>query len=562
MSYKSISIREAVNNINITWFLPNTQRPYVWGERHQKERFICKLFDSLLRRYPIGALLVWPTKKPIPYRNFLNDFDSENLTKITPEGTWGKKDKCLLYDGQQRLQSLYSCLKYTFHGKVLYFNLLFNADSCDRNDEEMGFKLLKPKENTAPEYLDMIELFACLPKEEPEFEERVLGRLEDFSKEDIIIVKKNLKTLWNTFVEKEIKLLAYYEIDEEVLNEKDVNDIFVRLNTTGISLSNSDILFSQIKRFVFNFEEKVWNTSKKIKAQTQGYSFSPDNILQTIFLIKQGTVRVDRDKIKDDELKDFDNIWSELEGPLKSFFYDFLFGLFRINDRRIIPQNRLLLPLISYFYYVKKNYNLKFKNYSGRSLSDLKKYFIISQFRDWNLQAYIDNFHRIIHEETQTNPSFPLKKIINFVKDDGRRETQLDSDCLCCFHEWFSLKILTPERPYSFDKDASRFDPEIDHIFPQAPPNKDKYPKKYFKWVVQLWNLQPVKGEINNLKRNTPPKQFFEQYPQFMNYYDHLPSTNINNQLWLDQKAPEFIKKRMEKMIRFMRSEYGLKVKY
>ena len=96
MFYKPISVREVVQNINETWFLPAIQRPYDWGERNKKEKFIYKLFDSLLRRYPIGALIVWQTNKSIPFRDFLKDYDTEKLEKIKDQGAWTNPNKNLV----------------------------------------------------------------------------------------------------------------------------------------------------------------------------------------------------------------------------------------------------------------------------------------------------------------------------------------------------------------------------------------------------------------------------------------------------------------------------------
>lgn len=50
MGFQTISVKEAVNNINCStngWYLPAVQRPYVWGSRYESEKYICKLFDSI-----------------------------------------------------------------------------------------------------------------------------------------------------------------------------------------------------------------------------------------------------------------------------------------------------------------------------------------------------------------------------------------------------------------------------------------------------------------------------------------------------------------------------------
>src|SRR5438067_9132892 len=84
------------------FWLPNIQRPFVWSEEQ-----ICRLFDSILREYPISTLLVWKTKSTIRRRKFIDNFKPEHVHRLSdfhvPEDA---KKKCLVLDGQQRLQSL------------------------------------------------------------------------------------------------------------------------------------------------------------------------------------------------------------------------------------------------------------------------------------------------------------------------------------------------------------------------------------------------------------------------------------------------------------------------
>ena len=150
MSYQSISVKEAMDHINGNvngWFLPAVQRPYVWGSRYESELYICKLFDSLLRGYPIGGLILWNTEEEIHYREFMKDYEKDNIPKIVDKGLWKRKDKWLVYDGQQRLQTLYSCLEYTFNNKILVFSLLFDMKKKDIDPNETGFLFVEKKRN-------------------------------------------------------------------------------------------------------------------------------------------------------------------------------------------------------------------------------------------------------------------------------------------------------------------------------------------------------------------------------------------------------------------------------
>lgn len=52
-------------------WLPNIQRPFVWSEEQ-----IQRLFDSIMREYPISTLLVWRSKAQIKHRKFVDHWRS------------------------------------------------------------------------------------------------------------------------------------------------------------------------------------------------------------------------------------------------------------------------------------------------------------------------------------------------------------------------------------------------------------------------------------------------------------------------------------------------------
>jgi uncharacterized protein with ParB-like and HNH nuclease domain len=97
------------------FWLPNIQRPFVWSEEQ-----IARLFDSILREYPISTLLVWKTTSTIRRRKFIDNWkDTLRLSYFyVPEDS---KKKCLVLDGQQRLQSLFIGLCGSYNGKETLF---------------------------------------------------------------------------------------------------------------------------------------------------------------------------------------------------------------------------------------------------------------------------------------------------------------------------------------------------------------------------------------------------------------------------------------------------------
>lgn len=562
MFYHPVSVREAIEKVNVSWFLPAIQRPYDWGDRSRKQEFICKLFDSIFREYPIGTMIIWETRKKIPYRPFLEDYNSEKLSKIVDQGLW-KREKLLVYDGQQRLQSLYSCLKYTFHNNILCYNILFTTDPDSK--EKNGFKFFARNEELEPGYVGMNEIYSHDPKQQAEFEEIMINRLHaskpTLLKEEELTAKKNLKQLWKLFVDEDVKLLSYYPLKQE-MEQKEVLEIFKRINKTGMTLTNSEILFSDVKNRQFDFEEQIWEVNLEIKTQTHGFSYGPDNVLQVINLLVKETIRIDPDRVKEEDYAEFISAWSKLKSPLKSFFYDFLYREFLFTHEQMINLKSALIPLIAYFYWMRLSGQQEFKDFSQESIANMKKYLIFAQLLDWGLQNYVDNFCKIVKEEfeKESNCDFPFPKILKYVENaTKRRKTTLSEFDFS--YSWFVLKIITPNRPFTFVKDPDeRFNPEIDHIFPWSPRVIPASPNEYYENVGTLWNQQPVKGGINATKLNRLPKDFFTQYPKYLKDYDFLPTIDLTDKIWLMENAAEFILTRKDKIINWIKQYYDIDV--
>jgi uncharacterized protein with ParB-like and HNH nuclease domain len=576
MSYSSISVREAIKNINNTqngWFLPATQRPYVWGSRYENEVYICKLFDSLLRGYPIGGLVIWNTEERIPYKEFIPDYHQDREgAKIVEKGRFERKDKWLVYDGQQRLQTLYSCLYYTFNDKILVYDLLFK-ETEDTEPDETGFSFVEKNTDLLWNFVRLNTLVGKEHEEKVRFEEALLknaGVLED---SDRYLVRENLEKLWETFVKINTKSLAYFPISSSI-KEAEVNEIFERLNTGGIPLSLSDLLFSHIKEKYPFFEEHLSSASIDIYNKTdKGYLFSTYQILQVINLLVKGRTKVDPKKVKTSELELFNDTWKKLQKPLEAFFSDFIWGQFKINHSRIIPRDSCMFPIIVYLYEIYCK-GFSFKNITKANLGIIKKFFIKAQINDWGLSSFVDSFTAIIREESRNKGGlfdFPIDKIEAKINENKKRPIDIHEESFVNY-QWFALKILTPNRIYQFDPDMrGRFNPEIDHIFPIKLKGR-KNDEDYEKGVDIIWNLQPTKGDINNYKTNYHPKLFFTDKAvdsdgqivngsTYIDYYDFLfpkkkTKIDFNDPVW--DKPFEFINQRRKLMMNYLRDEYGI----
>ena len=186
---------------------------------------------------------------------------------------------------------------------------------------------------------------------------------------------------------------------------------------------------------------------------------------------------------------------------------------------------------------------------------------IISQLNSWDLQTYTDNFARLIIAN-ENKSEFPEEQIFEYVRNRANREIEVKED-IYKYHLLFSLKITFPNRDFEFDYSMpNRFNPELDHIFPRNLKDMDEV---YQQEIDVIWNMQAVKGEVNNLKSNYHPKLFFSDAiengkqlngSKYFSSYDCIPS--ITSSEWDDYKT--FISKRRERMIETIYTNYRIKL--
>ena len=78
--------------------IPQFQRDFIWDKPRS-----AKLIDSILKGYPIGTFVIWKTKEELRY---IKDLGGTTLPP-TQKGDYVH----YILDGQQRLTTLFACLK-------------------------------------------------------------------------------------------------------------------------------------------------------------------------------------------------------------------------------------------------------------------------------------------------------------------------------------------------------------------------------------------------------------------------------------------------------------------
>jgi uncharacterized protein with ParB-like and HNH nuclease domain len=456
------SFRKFVSYLNNSdqdggYWLPNIQRPFVW-----KEDQIERLFDSILREYPIGTLLVWKTKSKIRRRKFIDNYKLDiKLTDFyVPEDD---KQKMLVLDGQQRLQSLFIGLIGSYEKKELCLNVL-SGDLVAPEDIRYKFKFIANSEIKAPWFKLKDIVFSN--KEYDETADLIKAKfdtdLSDADKKKITRIVAKLTRIFGTE-----ENLVYQVVDSvdnsELYTEDDIVEIFIRANSGGTALGKSDLLFSLLTSSWDEADEQMEDLLETLNKT--GYSFNRDFVLKTCLSIFGKGAAYNVEKFREIKTRQsiIDN-WILISDAIKDV-KDFIYGKTFVKTDATLPSYLVLIPLIYFRYHHKDKWNstLNIPNYLLRTL-------LASAFSG-SPDALIDKCTKKIDE----TKSFDITEIFGVIKADGRnleisRDTVLKTyygskQIHLLFNLWYNFNY---QPTYNQNK------PQVDHIFPQSQLKKIK----------------------------------------------------------------------------------------
>lgn len=221
------NLNTLIQNIDLgTIGLPDIQRPFVW-----KDTKVRDLFDSLYRGYPVGYFLFW---------------ENANIEGVKGIGT-DKKQKypsLLIVDGQQRLTSLYAILKgqevvrenYVKTKIVIAFNPLEEKfevpDAAIRKNPRFYQNISDLWQPNINIFKVIIDFISNLKKHIEVSDELEMKIQEAFMR---------LKNLENY-------PFSVLELSHEI-NEEQVADVFVRINSEGKALNQADFILTLMSVF-------------------------------------------------------------------------------------------------------------------------------------------------------------------------------------------------------------------------------------------------------------------------------------------------------------------------
>ena len=449
------TIRKTVGYLNNPdqsggFWLPNIQRPFVWSEDQ-----ICRLFDSILREYPISTLLVWKTKSSIRRRKFIDNW--KPTLKLSdfyvPEDD---KPKSLVLDGQQRLQSLFIGLRGSFEGRELQFDIL-SGEVAAPDDIKYRFKFLDKSATDYPWVLFKELVFTT--KNNRQMRDVIVGDRQ-ISATELDKIEDHLTLVDRTF--KMDDAIAFQELDSidnsDLYREDDVVEIFIRANSGGTRLGKSDLLFSLLSA---NWDEADASMEELLDSLNKfGFKFDRDFVLKTCLAILGQGARYDVAKFRKPGVREsISNEWDHITEAIQDVL-DFVRGKTYIQCDKALPSYLVLIPLI----YLRFRYEEVWK--SAKDIDNYLLRTLLTQAFGGQPDNLIDALLRAIDEKR----SFDLSEMFNVVRSQGRSLDLTEDRLLQLGYGSDSIHLLFNiwYRQFNHTPSYSNNLPEIDHIFPQS----------------------------------------------------------------------------------------------
>ncbi|MCF0133088.1 MAG: DUF262 domain-containing protein [Blautia sp.] len=236
--------------------LPELQRPFIW-----KDSKVRDLFDSLMRGYPIGYLMLWECPA----------LDKKKSIGVDVHSYESPKE--VIIDGQQRLTSLYAVMK----GKKV-INSKFDEKSIVisysplQDKFEVGYQATK----NDPEWIyNISDLFTS--NNTYKFISDFITRLSNYraAKEEILTDEEQgvIAERINSVVNLKAHTMPVFDIKANA-EEEDVSEIFVRVNSGGVSLKQNDFILTLLSLYWDDGRREIEQFSKDSIAPAKGKTTS------------------------------------------------------------------------------------------------------------------------------------------------------------------------------------------------------------------------------------------------------------------------------------------------
>ena len=575
MAYETpITIKKAIENIRTKHYvLPSIQREFVWGSEQ-----IEKLFDSLMRDYPISTFLFWKVDrnriKDFQFYEFLKNYHEKDNKHNTKADLYGDEDVISILDGQQRMTSLYIALvgsyakkipyyrwdsPHAFPKKKMYLNILKKSSDIEL---EYDFRFLSDDEAINDENHFWFPVSKVMDfNDSPEVMNYVIeNKLMDSSKyttEQSYFATSTLSKLQNVIHQK--GNISYFLEEGEELDK--VLQIFIRINSGGTKLSYSDLLLSiataQWKEK--DAREVIHEFVDEINKIGEGFSFNKDFVLKSCLVLADfNDIKFKVDNFTKENMVIIEKNWEKISNSVKSAIE--LVSKFGYNRDNLISLNAMI-P-IAYFIQ-KNNFEDSILHSSARENDrNLIKQWLARVLLKGTFGGTPDAIYPVMRTLVNENLGrFPLKEVIDHYR--GKRKsisfTNDDIDNILSYEygsarTYCALTLLYPALNYTFKYHQ-------DHIHPKSFFSKRNLQNRgiieqdlFISKFNKLPNLQLLQTNLNLEKSSNEFKDWLKSiYPNSIDQSAYLLQNHIYTDISLEFKDfDNFFEKRKLKLKRLL----------
>jgi hypothetical protein len=444
----------------------------VWEEDQ-----MVRLFDSLMRNYPIQTLLFWRTKDEIKARRFMDviDWDAELSGLYDQIKSAANTEKVFVLDGQQRIQTLYALFKGgteapdgsgrqdaylditsgdNLINEDLLYRVTFTASRPDLPNYRIADLLSKDEQKNAEELADELnEQLDALLTEGPE-EERARQRR----------VRRNVSQLVSLL--REEKYFWVQELDG-VANEfsyKKILDIFVRVNSGGTKLDASDLMFAVMKEGWADVEKAIEDTTELLNGTN--LQFDKTFPLKCLLVAHGRGAEANPEKFMGNAgetlLTEIEASWDKAERAFMEL-RDFIEQDLKLYADKVIRSYNSFIPLFDYLFHNPSP--------DEQNRVFMRAYHYKAQLFGWYSQstdALVNTLHGIVGKPQ--SKGFPLEEIKDYIRKSRGSAVELQSSHLKENRlRFIILNLIYVDRMGTapFNVKYKGNEPHVDHIYPQ-----------------------------------------------------------------------------------------------
>jgi hypothetical protein len=374
------------------------------------------------------------------------------------------KKKCLVLDGQQRLQSLFIGLKGSFEGKELYLDMLSGEVSAP-DDVKYAFQFLDPAKAAFP-WVKFKELVFTTKKQREVLEDLKAAAGRELSNNELNKLDDHLDLIDRTF--KMDEAVTYQELDSidnpKLYTEDDVVEVFIRANSGGTKLGRSDLLFSLLTASWDTADEEMEILLESLNKH--GFAFDRDFVLKTCLVLLGHGARYEVAKFRKAGVREeIAGRWDEIARAIQDVL-DFVRGRTFIHCGKALPTYLVLIPLI----YVRYHFPSAWKKAKGVDT------YILRCSLSGAFSGQPDSLIDALARSSSESGCFDLDEAFGVARSQAR-SLEIPDDRFWqmgygsnTIHLLFNLWYRDFNHTPAYDNNL----PQIDHVFPQSALRKIK----------------------------------------------------------------------------------------